>query len=126
MGRYVYVACGKDGFLAVPVTEREEPQAVLGSTLHRDAFPERYEHFVEKDHRILHEHHHHGGTDTQSIQLRGEYVYAAEGKSGLTRNPAARDLRSKIDLFFSIYRADGAATAVKTLNRYLQNRWRRS
>ena len=83
MGRYVYVACGTDGFLAVPVTEREEPQAVLGSTLHRDAFPDRYEKFVEKDHRVIHEHHHHGGTNTQSIQLRGEYVYAAEGKSGL-------------------------------------------
>jgi hypothetical protein len=83
MGRFVYVACGTDGFYAVPVTEREEPQAVLGSTLHRDAFPDRYAKFVEEDGRVLHEAHHHGGTETRSLQLRGEYLYAAEGRGGL-------------------------------------------
>ena len=31
------------------VTERDEPQAVYGSTLHRDAFPARYKKFVEEE-----------------------------------------------------------------------------
>ncbi len=83
MGRFCYVGCGEDGFYAVVVTERDEPQAVYGSTLHRDAYPERYKRFVEHDGRTLSEAYHHGGTDTQSIQLRGEYLYAAEGPGGM-------------------------------------------
>lgn len=82
MGRICYVGCGDDGFHAVVVTERDEPQAVIGSSLHRDAFPERWKRFVEAG-RILTESYHHGGTDTRSIQRRGEYLYAAEGKGGL-------------------------------------------
>ncbi len=83
MGRFVYVGCGEAGTYAVVVTEREEPQAVYGSTLHRDAYPERYRAFVEKDHRQLTESYHHHGEATQSLQLRGEYLYAAEGHGGL-------------------------------------------
>src|SRR6185436_13826792 len=64
MGRYCWVACGEEGFYAVAVTEREEPQAVYGSTLHRDAFPDRFKGFVE-------------------VQVRGEYLYAAEGEGGM-------------------------------------------
>ena len=82
MGRFCYVGCGEAGFYAVVVTEREEPQAVYGSTLHRDAFPKRYEKFVNEGGRTLTESYHHGGTDTRSIQLRGEYLYAAEGPGG--------------------------------------------
>lgn len=82
MGRFCYVGCGEDGFYAVVVTERDEPQAVYGSTLHRDAFPNRYKRFVEEKNRTLSESYHHGGTDTRSIQLRGEYLYAAEGEGG--------------------------------------------
>ena len=83
MGRFCYVGCGEDGFYSVVVTEREEPQAVYGSTLHRDAFPKRYARFTQQDGSILKESYHHGGTYTQSIQLRGEYLYAAEGKGGV-------------------------------------------
>jgi hypothetical protein len=83
MGRYVYVACGDKGFEAIAVTERDEPQAVIGSTLHRDAFPERFQAFVEKDKRKLSEAYHHGGRDATSIQLRGEYCYVAEGTNGM-------------------------------------------
>lgn len=82
MGRYCYVGCGEDGFYAVVVTERDEPQAVIGSTLHRDAYPQRHEAFV-KGGRILTESYHHHGHDTRSIQLRGEYLYAAEGAGGM-------------------------------------------
>jgi hypothetical protein len=83
MGRWVYVGCGEDGFYGVAVTERDEPQAVLGSTLHRDAFPERFRNFVEKDGRILKNAHHHHGEGVESLQLRGEYVYAAVEDEGL-------------------------------------------
>ncbi len=82
MGRICYVGCGDDGFYGVAVTEREEPQAVIGSTLHRDAFPERFDAFV-KGGRKLHEAYHHHGHDTKSLQLRGEYLYAAEGHGGM-------------------------------------------
>jgi hypothetical protein len=83
-GRWCWVACGDDGFSGVAVTERDEPQAVLGSTLHRDAFPDRYKSFVEKDGRVLKESHHHAGNMVRSLQLRGEYLYAAEERGGLT------------------------------------------
>jgi hypothetical protein len=83
LGRLCYVGCGDAGFYAVVVSERDEPQAVYGSTLHRDAYPARYAEFVEKGGRVLTEAYHHGGTDTRSIQLRGEYLYAAEGAGGL-------------------------------------------
>ncbi len=81
--RFLYVGAGDAGLYAVVVTERDEPQAVYGSSLHRDAYPERYAKFVEEDGRVLKEAYHHGGTDTSSIQLRGEYLYAAEGAGGV-------------------------------------------
>src|SRR5262249_29906521 len=46
MGRYCWVGAGEEGFYAVTVTEREEPQAVIGSTLHKVAFPEYYQKFM--------------------------------------------------------------------------------
>lgn len=46
-GRYAYVATGRDGFNAVAWTEREEPQAALGSHLHRLAYPDNYRRHTE-------------------------------------------------------------------------------
>ena len=42
IGRYCWVAAGDHGLTAVVVTERDEPQAVIGSTLHSLAFPHDY------------------------------------------------------------------------------------
>jgi len=42
IGRYCWVAAGEHGLLAVEVTEREEPQAVIGSSLHAIAYGNRY------------------------------------------------------------------------------------
>ena len=42
VGRYVYVGEGHHGFEAVAVTEHDEPQAVIGSYLHKLAYPENY------------------------------------------------------------------------------------
>ena len=42
MGRFVFVATGPGGIEAVAVTEVQEPQAVVGSELHRLAYPKEY------------------------------------------------------------------------------------
>lgn len=81
MGRYVYVATGKKGFEAVAVAEHDEPEAVIGSDLHRIVYPDNYRKHVEH-HRELSTVYEHAG-NVLDVQLRGEYLYAALGKSGL-------------------------------------------
>ncbi|MBI4611635.1 MAG: hypothetical protein HY726_21820 [Candidatus Rokubacteria bacterium] len=90
LGRYVYVAEGGHGFEAVAVTEREEPQAVIGSYLHEVAYPTGYGKHKERG-SVLKESVHHRGRDVLglfgrdeilSIQLRGEYLYTANGPGG--------------------------------------------
>lgn len=79
-GMYAYVGTGKKGLEAVKITEWPEPQAMIGSNLHRMAFPEEYQGHV-KAKRQLKESHHHGG-NVLSIEQRGEYVYTANGAGG--------------------------------------------
>jgi hypothetical protein len=81
MGRWLYIGEGHHGLKAVAVTEREEPQAVLGSELHKLAFPENYEKFVKGGRELKESHHHHG--NVISLQLRGEYLYTAKGREGV-------------------------------------------
>jgi hypothetical protein len=95
IGRYAWVAAGHHGLFAVEATEREEPQAVIGSTLHELAFPEHFEEHEERD-RELEEAHEHPGVDISEqifkrhvdieildIQLRGEFLYTACSEGGL-------------------------------------------
>ncbi|MGL4552860.1 MAG: LVIVD repeat-containing protein, partial [Gemmataceae bacterium] len=95
MGRYAWVAAGTHGVEAVVVTERDEPQAVIGSSLHGLAFPDRFEHHLRGG-RKLHVSHEHPGKDVseqffrphlkadiRSVLARGEYLYAACGEAGL-------------------------------------------
>lgn len=85
VGRYAYVATGREGLEAVVVTEHDEPQAVIGSHLHHLAYPDEHARFVERDRRLLREAHHHGagwGGEILDVQLRGEYLYAARGAGG--------------------------------------------
>jgi hypothetical protein len=79
-GRYVYVGEGR-GFEAVAVTEHDEPMAVYGSHLHKLAYPDKYAGFTKT--RRLKEAWGHEGGEIASIQLRGEYAYAAKGKAGV-------------------------------------------
>src|SRR5206468_2949 len=91
---YVYVAEENDGLEAVIVTEASEPQAVIGSRLHALAYPDDYRKHVERG-RILpgSSMYEHPGNDIltlpwkgerlQSLQLRGEYLYSANGPGGL-------------------------------------------
>ncbi|MEP6539927.1 MAG: hypothetical protein ABJF23_31660 [Bryobacteraceae bacterium] len=80
MGRYVFVAEGSKGFDAVVVAEHDDPPAVFGSDLHKIVYSEDYEKLV-KAKRELEEADHHAGT-VLDVQLRGEYLYTAQGKGG--------------------------------------------
>jgi hypothetical protein len=95
IGRYCWVAAGEHGFEGVVVTEREDPQAVIGSTFHQIAYPDYYAQHVERG-RLLEHAHEHPGKDILenitrplrkpeilSLQARGEYLYAACGEGGL-------------------------------------------
>ncbi len=95
IGRYCWVATGEEGLFAVVATEQEEPQAVIGSYLHELAFPDHYREHLQRG-SCLEEAHEHPGFDigeklrhpgrtheVLSAQLRGEYLYAACGESGI-------------------------------------------
>lgn len=95
IGRYCWVSAGEHGLHAVEVTERDEPQAVIGSNLHRLAFPDRFEEHLRRDNELEHEHEHPGidigdklrhprtKVEILNSQLRGEYLYAACGEGGV-------------------------------------------
>ncbi|HYV07451.1 MAG TPA: hypothetical protein VFB82_22850 [Blastocatellia bacterium] len=96
LGRFVYTALGMEGFEAAVVTERDEPQAVIGSSLHKLAYPEEYKKHKDAREELKEGYEHPGNdiirglnpfsgekTEVLSLQLRGEYLYAATGKGGL-------------------------------------------
>ncbi|MES2441292.1 MAG: hypothetical protein V4574_00560 [Pseudomonadota bacterium] len=87
------------GFEAVRVTEWEEPQAVIGSYLQRYAYPDYWKLHVERNKRELRNWTRGRSSETHPteefrnvtqgtagavgcLQLRGEYMYVAEGKGG--------------------------------------------
>ncbi|THD66092.1 hypothetical protein [Phenylobacterium sp.] len=105
MGLHAWVGL-EGGLEAVRVTEWSEPQAVFGSYLHKYAYPDFYKLHVEKNGRelinwrrgkpfakglkggeadaeedIVNVTHKTGGA-AHCLQLRGEYMYVAEGKGG--------------------------------------------
>jgi hypothetical protein len=95
IGRYCWVGAGKHGLEAVVVTERDEPQTVIGSSLHKLAFPEHYKHHVEHGKKLEIAHEHPGKdiseqlfkpkleANVQALLARGEYLYAACGEAGV-------------------------------------------
>jgi hypothetical protein len=83
MGYYTYVATGEHGLEAVQVTEWDEPQAVIGSYLHKYAYPDYYKAHEERGKELETSHRHHGvDGNTRVIQMRGEYLYTAAGPDG--------------------------------------------
>ncbi|HEV2867137.1 MAG TPA: hypothetical protein VGX37_11555 [Allosphingosinicella sp.] len=95
----------ESGFQATRVTEWDEPQAVIGSALHRYAYPDFYRLHVERNHRELvnwtrgrtFDRNLSGETHAleqfanvvqgtrdpvRCLQHRGEYMYVAEGRGG--------------------------------------------
>jgi hypothetical protein len=95
IGKYCWVGAGKHGFFGVVVTEDEEPQAVIGSYLHRSAFPDYFrahqEHGLQLRYAVEHPGRDIGEqlvnplgeAEILCVQLRGEYLYAACGKAGV-------------------------------------------
>jgi hypothetical protein len=67
---------------AIRVTEWDEPQAVIGSYLHQYAYPDWYA-AHRKNGLHLKEAYRHGSGNANCLQLRGEYLYVAEGKKGM-------------------------------------------
>ncbi len=95
IGRNCWVGAGDHGLFAIPVTERDEPQTVIGSSMHRVVYPERFHEHEQHERQLAHAHEHPGNdigdnilsphkkNQVLSIQLRGEYCYAACGEGGV-------------------------------------------
>lgn len=82
MGRYVYVAT-EHALEAVAVTEHTEPQAVYGSNLHKLAYKDNYEKFVNGGRELKEYYENKGRPEVLQVQVRGEYAYVAAGRGGL-------------------------------------------
>lgn len=81
IGYHAYVG-GENDVNAVQVTEWEEPQAVIGSYLHRYAYPDWYQDHQTNDQQLKTAHRHRANS-VQCIQLRGEYLYTSQGSQGM-------------------------------------------
>jgi hypothetical protein len=68
---------------AVQVTEWDEPQAVIGSYLHRHAYPDWFAAHEKRGAELPEAHAHPARGPAGCVALRGEYLYAAEGAGGL-------------------------------------------
>jgi hypothetical protein len=66
----------------VKVTEWEEPQAVLGSYLQRYAYPDWFSKHQKRGKELEESHSHRTGGMATCLQVRGEYLFVAEGKGG--------------------------------------------
>ena len=80
---------GDGGIEAVKVTEWDEPQAVIGSYLHRHAYPDWYKDHQDRKRELDESYSHTAKGAASCIQLRGEYVYVAEGEGGFNVYDAA-------------------------------------
>ena len=72
----------ENGIVAAQVTEWDEPQAVIGSYLHRYAYPDNFRQH-EADNNVLQVGTGHGGGAASCVQMRGEYLFVAEGARGV-------------------------------------------
>ena len=80
VGPFAWV--GEDGGIeGVKVAEYDEPQAVIGSYLQKYAYPDWHRDHQERGRQLVESYSHSGGA-TGCIQMRGEYVFAAQGDQG--------------------------------------------
>jgi hypothetical protein len=82
IGFHAYVGT-RGGLAAVQVTEWDEPQAVIGSYLHRLAYPDWHAQHELRGRELERASTHRAGGAVNCLQLRGEYLFAAEGAGGL-------------------------------------------
>jgi hypothetical protein len=87
-GRTAYVGAGKDGVFAVNWTEMDEPQAAIGSHLHKIAYPDSYAAHLGAE-MVLKDGFQHEATEILDLTLRGEYLYTANGPDGFVVFDAA-------------------------------------
>ena len=73
---------GEGDVNAVQVTEWQEPQAVIGSYLHQYAYPDYFKAHKERG-GVLETGHSHRAGDVGCLQLRGEYLFVAQGGRGM-------------------------------------------
>ena len=85
---------------ATTVTEWDEPQAVIGSYLQRYAYPDYYRKHQARNSELADSHNHTTGGPVSCLQLRGEYLFVAEGKGGFrvydTANIANKGVSQRI------------------------------
>ena len=81
LGYHAYLG-GAGEIAAVTVTEWDEPQAVIGSYLHRYAYPDWYAAHEQRGRQLAQGFEHAAG-EARCLQLRGEYLYVAEAGRGL-------------------------------------------
>ncbi len=81
-GRFGYVGTDDHGLYGVAWTERTEPQAAIGSNLHKIAYPDFYQSHIANQSILKTAYHHHAKGSVPDLQVRGEYLYAALGKHG--------------------------------------------
>jgi len=105
------------GIAAVQVTEWDEPQAVIGSYLHRFAYPDWFKAHIDRGKKLTKAQEHSAG-ETQCLQLRGEYLFAAEGKKGMRVYDAASIANKGISqkLITSPFSPLGQDTHIKSTN----------
>ena len=65
------------------MTEWDEPQAVIGSYLHRYAYPDWFAAHEKRGRRLQHGAQPRRAGAAACLQLRGEYLYVAEGRGGM-------------------------------------------
>jgi hypothetical protein len=82
VGYNAYVG-GNGEVSAVTVTEWDEPQADIGSYLHRYAYPDWYADHQKRGRELAEAHNHRTQGRAACIQRRGEYLYVAEGGGGM-------------------------------------------
>ncbi|MBU2874219.1 multiheme c-type cytochrome [Marinobacter salexigens] len=80
IGYYAWLGT-ESNVTGVEVTEWDEPQAVIGSYLHRYAYPDWFKDHQDNNERLKTAYTRSSGK-AQCVQMRGEYLYVAEGKSG--------------------------------------------
>ena len=73
---------GEQDISAVRVTEWDEPQAVIGSYLQQYAYPDWFLEHQQNGQRLQQAYSHDSGP-ARCLQLRGEYLYVAEGRKGM-------------------------------------------
>lgn len=79
---YHAFAGGEDSISAIQVTEWDEPQAVIGSYLHQYAYPDWFQDHLDRGQKLPTSYGHKSG-EANCVQLRGEYLFVAQGDKGM-------------------------------------------